>query len=103
MFGEKMKAKWYVFRAQMKNWWLSQKKWQKALWILLLALWHGMAAGESLHLRHCPNKLPYISGHTITSEGIAGCGVRYTGQPHHQTQVFETSSYSRAYKYIPQE
>ena len=29
MFGEKMKAKWYVFRAQMKYWWLSQKKWQK--------------------------------------------------------------------------
>lgn len=29
MFGEKMKAKWYIFRAQMKYWWLSQKKWQK--------------------------------------------------------------------------
>lgn len=42
MFGEKMKAKWYVFRAQMKYWWLSQKKWQKALWIALLALWLGM-------------------------------------------------------------
>ena len=39
MFGEKMKAKWYVFRANMKYWWLSQKKWQKALWIALLALW----------------------------------------------------------------
>ena len=23
MFGEKMKAKWYVFRANMKYWWLS--------------------------------------------------------------------------------
>ena len=42
MFGEKMQAKWYVFRANMKYWWLSQKKWQKALWILLLALWFGM-------------------------------------------------------------
>ena len=42
MFGEKMKAKWYVFRAQMKYWWLSQKKWQKALCIALLALWLGM-------------------------------------------------------------
>ena len=42
MFGEKMKAKWYVFRANMKYWWLSQKKWQKALWIALLALWLGM-------------------------------------------------------------
>lgn len=42
MFGEKMKAKWYVFRAQMKYWWLSQKKWQKALWIVLLALWLGL-------------------------------------------------------------
>ena len=29
MFREKMQAKWYVFRAQMKYWWLSQKKWQK--------------------------------------------------------------------------
>ena len=42
MFGEKMQAKWYVFRANMKYWWLSQKKWQKALWIALLALWFGL-------------------------------------------------------------
>ena len=42
MFGEKMKAKWYVFRANMKYWWISQKKWQKALWIALLALWFGL-------------------------------------------------------------
>ena len=42
MFGEKMKAKWYVFRANMKYWWISQKKWQKALWIALLALWLGI-------------------------------------------------------------
>ena len=42
MFGEKMKAKWYVFSANIKYWWLSQKKWQKALWIALLALWLGM-------------------------------------------------------------
>ena len=41
-FGEKMKAKWYVFRANMKYWWLSQKKWQKALWIALLAIWFGL-------------------------------------------------------------
>ena len=42
MFGEKVKAKWYVFRANMKYWWLSQKKWQKALWIALLAIWFGL-------------------------------------------------------------
>ena len=42
MFVEKMKAKWYVFRAQMKYWWLSQKKWQKVLWITLLVLWLGL-------------------------------------------------------------
>ena len=42
MFCEKMKAKWYVFGANMKYWWLSQKKWQKALWIALLALWLGL-------------------------------------------------------------
>ena len=42
MFGDKMKAKWYVLRANMKYWWLSQKKWQKALWIALLALWLGL-------------------------------------------------------------
>ena len=41
-FGEKMKSKWYVFRANMKYWWLSQKKWQKALWIALLAIWCGL-------------------------------------------------------------
>ena len=42
LFKEKMQAKWYVFRAQLKYWWLSRKKWQKALWIALLALWLGM-------------------------------------------------------------
>ena len=42
IFGEMMKAKWYVFRANMKYWWLSQKKWQKALWIALLTLWLGL-------------------------------------------------------------
>lgn len=42
MWKEKIQAGWYVFRAQMKYWWLSQKKWQKALWIALLALWLGL-------------------------------------------------------------
>lgn len=42
LFKEKMQAKWYVFRAQLKYWWLSRKKWQKALWIALLAMWIGM-------------------------------------------------------------
>ena len=42
IWKEKMLAKWYVFRAQMKYWWLSQKKWQKALWIALLIIWLGM-------------------------------------------------------------
>ena len=53
MFGEKMKAKWYVFRANMKYWWLSQKKWQKALWIVLLALWLGLIF-SSIGNRHEP-------------------------------------------------
>ena len=53
MFGEKMKAKWYVFRANMKYWWLSQKKWQKALWIALLALWLGLLF-SSIGDRHEP-------------------------------------------------
>ncbi len=42
LFKEKTQAKWYVFRAQLKYWWLSRKKWQKVLWIVLLALWLGM-------------------------------------------------------------
>lgn len=42
MWKEKLQAGWYVFRAQTKYWWLSQKKWQKALWIALLALWLGL-------------------------------------------------------------
>ena len=41
-FKEKMQAKWYVFRAQIKYWWISRKKWQKALWIALLAIWLGL-------------------------------------------------------------
>ena len=42
LWKEKLQEGWYVFRAQMKYWWLSRKKWQKALWIALLALWLGM-------------------------------------------------------------
>ena len=42
MRREKLYARWCVFRAQVKYWWLSLKKWQKALWIALLALWLGM-------------------------------------------------------------
>lgn len=39
IWKEKLQAGWYVFRAQAKYWWLSRKKWQKALWIALLVLW----------------------------------------------------------------
>lgn len=39
IWKEKMQAKWYVFRANVKYWWLSQKKWQKALWIGILVFW----------------------------------------------------------------
>ena len=42
LWKEKLQAGWYVFRAQLKYWWFSRKKWQKALWIALLALWLGM-------------------------------------------------------------
>ena len=42
MRREKLYAKWCVFRAQMKYWWLSLKKWQKALYIALLVLWFAM-------------------------------------------------------------
>lgn len=39
LWKEKLQAGWYVYRAQVKYWWLSRKKWQKALWIALLVLW----------------------------------------------------------------
>ena len=42
MWKEKIQAGWYVYRANLKYWWLSRKKWQKVLWIALLALWLGM-------------------------------------------------------------
>ena len=42
LWSEKMHAGWCVFCAQSKYWWLSQKKWQKALWIILFALWLGL-------------------------------------------------------------
>ena len=42
MRKEKLYARWCVFRAQVKYWWLSLKKWQTVLWIALLALWLGM-------------------------------------------------------------
>ena len=42
MWKEKLQAGWYVYRANLKYWWLSRKKWQKALWIALLVLWLSM-------------------------------------------------------------
>ena len=42
LWSEKMHAGWCVFCAQSKYWWLSQKKWQKALWMILFALWLGL-------------------------------------------------------------
>lgn len=39
LWKEKLQAKWYVFRAQLKYWWLSRKKWQKVLCVVILALW----------------------------------------------------------------
>lgn len=42
MWKEKLQAGWYVYHANMKYWWMSRKKWQKALWIALLALWLGL-------------------------------------------------------------
>ena len=42
LWGEKLYADWCVFRAQCKYWWISQKKWQKILWIALLILWLGL-------------------------------------------------------------
>ena len=42
LWGEKIHADWCVFRAQCKYWWLSQKKWQKILWVALLVLWIGL-------------------------------------------------------------
>lgn len=42
LWGEKLHANWCVFRAQCKYWWLSQKKWQKILWVALLVLWLGL-------------------------------------------------------------
>lgn len=46
LWREKVHAGWCVFRAQCKYWWLSQKKWQKALWIILLTLWVGLMAAS---------------------------------------------------------
>ena len=42
LWGEKLHANWCVFGAQCKYWWLSQKKWQKILWVALLVLWLGL-------------------------------------------------------------
>ena len=42
LWKEKLQAGWYVYRAQVKYWWLSRKKWQKVLWIVLLTLWLGL-------------------------------------------------------------
>ena len=60
VLGEKMKAKWYVFRANIKYWWLSQKKWQKALWIALLALWLGLlfsSIGKKPEVKVSPDQM----------------------------------------------
>lgn len=60
VLGEKMKAKWYVLRANIKYWWLSQKKWQKALWIALLALWLGLlfsSIGKKPEVKVSPDQM----------------------------------------------
>lgn len=65
MWKEKMYAGWCVFRARMKYWWLSQKKWQKALWIALLALWLGLLvfsiAGPSANTSSGNNQTAFIT------------------------------------------
>ena len=48
---EKLQARWYVFRAQWKYWWISRKKWQKALLIALLILWFGMLISSFVNNR----------------------------------------------------
>lgn len=63
LWKEKLQAGWYVYRAQVKYWWLSRKKWQKALWIALLALWLGMLISS---LTSKP-KVTAPSGETQTS------------------------------------
>ena len=62
MRKEKLHAKWCVFRARVKYWWLSLKKWQKALWIALLALWLGMLV---LSLKGKPEPKASVSGDLI--------------------------------------
>ena len=52
MWKEKLQAGWYVFRAQVKYWWMSRKKWQKALWIAILALWLGMLFSSIANRTH---------------------------------------------------
>ena len=66
MWKEKLQAGWYVFRAQLKYWWLSRKKWQKALWIALLALWLGMLISS---LASKP-KSPVPDGRTQTASMV---------------------------------
>ena len=66
MWKEKLQAGWYVFRAQLKYWWLSRKKWQKALWIALLALWLGMLI-SSLASKPKP---PVPDSHTQTASMV---------------------------------
>ena len=57
LWKEKLQAGWYVYRAQVKYWWLSRKKWQKALWIALLVLWLGMLI-SSLSSRNASKASP---------------------------------------------
>ena len=59
LWGEKLHANWCVCRAQCKYWWLSQKKWKKILWIVLLIFWLGLIvlsfdhpSYPSKHLHH---------------------------------------------------
>ena len=63
LWKEKLQAGWYVYRANLKYWWLSRKKWQKTLWITLLALWLGMLISSLT----CKPKVTVPSGETQTS------------------------------------
>lgn len=75
MRKEKLYTKWCVFRAQVKYWWLSLKKWQKALWIALLLLWLGILV---LSLNGKPKPIDSVSGDLIQATLLTASAERQT-------------------------
>ena len=69
VWRDKLNAKWSFFKAQLYYWWLSQKRWQKIILMILLILWIGMII-NLMRPQQVPIKPHSESSQTSTSISV---------------------------------